>query len=101
MGVDGSWQLEVRSPMGKQHVTVALREEEGKLSGTLTNDANKRTAEIYDGQVAGAEVEWKVNLQEVRMTLAFNTTVDGDSMSGKVKAGRFGRFAVTGHRAAA
>ncbi|NUP48628.1 MAG: hypothetical protein HOW97_15185 [Catenulispora sp.] len=100
MSVEGSWQLVVRSPMGKQHITVLLHDEAGALTGTLTNDANHKSAEIFDGSVAGDAVQWKVTLQDMPMTLAFQATVDGDTLDGKVKAGRFGRFGVSGRRVA-
>lgn len=100
MSVYGDWRLVVNSPMGKQHISVTLRDDGGTLAGVLTNDANKKTAEIFDGAVTGDEAQWKVSLQDVKMTMAFDVTATGDSMSGKVKAGRFGRFGVSGQRAA-
>jgi len=100
MSMEGSWRLVVRSPMGKQSITVALHDAAGRLTGTVTNDANHKTAEIFDGSAVGDTVEWKVTLQDMPVTLAFHATVDGDTLNGKVKAGRFGRFGVSGQRAA-
>jgi len=98
MSVEGTWRLAVQSPMGKQHLTLVLREDGGTVSGTQTNEANQRSAEIFDTRLTGDRLEWKVTLKEMRMTLAFDTTVTADALSGKVKAGLFGKFGVSGQR---
>jgi hypothetical protein len=99
MSVDGNWRLVVQSPMGRQHLTVALHDDHGTLTGTLTNPERQLTADIFDGSVADSgELEWKVTLKQMKMTLVFTTTVAEDTMTGKVKAGLFGRFTVTGER---
>ena|SRR5215475_5145289 len=98
MSVDGNWRLVVQSPMGKQHLAVALHEDHGTLSGTLTNLDRQLTTDIFDGSVADGTLEWKVTLKQMKMTLVFTTTVAEDTMTGKVKAGLFGRFAVAGER---
>lgn len=98
MSVEGTWRLVVQSPMGKQNLTLALREDGGAVSGTQTNDTGERTAEIFEARVDGDHLVWKVTLKEMRMTLAFDTTVAGDTLTGKVKAGLFGKFSVSGQR---
>jgi hypothetical protein len=99
MGVDGNWKLVIDSPMGKQQASVDLRAEGGgALNGTVVNTGNGLTSEIFDGTADGNDLTWKVKLKQFPLTLAFATTVDGDSMAGKVKAGGFGRFKVTGQR---
>lgn len=100
MSVEGTWRLTVQSPMGKQHLTLVLREDGGAVTGIQTNDANQRSADIFETRLAGDRLEWKVTLKEMRMTLAFDTTVTEDALSGKVKAGLFGKFAVSGQREA-
>ena len=98
MSVDGNWLLAVDSPMGKQEFGVRLEEDGGRLSGSVTN-GSQMTSEIFDGVANGTELQWKVELQRMKMTVAFTMTVDGDTMSGKAKVGMFGSFAVTGKRA--
>jgi hypothetical protein len=98
MSVDGNWDLVIDSPMGKQHVLVELKQEDDRLTGTLLNKSNNMSSEIFDGSVNGEQVRWKVKLQQVKLTVSFTTTVQDDSMSGKVKAGMFGNFKVAGRR---
>ena len=98
MSVEGTWRLVVQSPMGKQNLTLVLHEDGGAVSGTQSNDAGQRSAEIFETRLDGDRLAWKVTLKEMRMTLSFDTTVEGDALSGKVKAGLFGKFAVSGQR---
>ena len=53
---------------------------------------------FFDGSVRGDELQWKVTLKQMKMTLTFTASVDQDTMTGKVKAGMFGRFNVRGAR---
>jgi hypothetical protein len=99
MSVSGSWELVINSPMGKQQVAVEFEQDDDRLGGTLVNRGNGMRSEIFDGSVAGDQVCWKAKLQQLRLTLAFTTTVVEDTISGKVKAGVFGNFDVSGHRA--
>lgn len=97
MSVAGTWRLVVDSPMGKQDVSIDIAEEGGLLTGTLVNNTRQMSGEILDGRVEGDQYLWKVKLQRLP-TLSFTTTVDGDTMSGKVKAGVFGSFDLHGER---
>jgi hypothetical protein len=98
MSVNGSWRLVVDSPMGKQDILVQLKEDDGRLTGTLINKGNDMASEIFDGTVENRQLQWKVKLQKLKMTVSFTTTVDGDTMAGKAKAGMFGSFSVLGER---
>ncbi|MBS2966782.1 hypothetical protein KGA66_27345 [Actinocrinis puniceicyclus] len=101
MSVQGQWKLLVNTPMGDQRFTAVLHDEDGIVTGTMTNDANGLTAEVFDGHSSGDALEFKMNLKQMRMTLAFAVSVAGDELEGKVKAGMFGKFKVRGERAAA
>lgn len=98
MTAAGSWHLVIDSPMGRQENVINLIEEDGRLSGTITNAANSITSEIFDGGADGDQLSWKVKMKQLRLTLAFSTTVHDDTMTGKVKAGIFGSFDVSGRR---
>lgn len=98
MSVAGNWELVLNSPMGKQDVSLDLKEEDGQLTGTLVNNTSNITSEIIEGAVDGDELRWKVKLPKGKLTLTFTTTVQEDTMSGKVKAGMFGSFGLSGQR---
>jgi hypothetical protein len=100
MDVAGTWRLVVQSPMGRQNLTLVLREDAEGLAGTQVNDSNQRAAEIFEASLSGDRLAWKVTLKEMKMTLAFDTTVADGELTGKVKAGFFGKFNVSGRREA-
>lgn len=98
MNADGTWHLSIDSPVGKQNVLVSLTTKGDQLGGSLVNLGNNVSTDIFDGHVDESGLRWKVKMQQLKMTLSFTTTVQGDAMSGQVKAGIFGRFPVSGER---
>jgi hypothetical protein len=98
VSVDGTWQMVVDSPMGKQQVQLDLKTEGDQLTGTVTNKSNNMTTDVVDGKVDGDNLTWKAKMAKFNVTLTFNTTVSDDTMTGKVKAGMFGSFNVNGTR---
>lgn len=95
--IDGSWALNVTTPMGQQSGTVELTSEGATLTGTTTNSGE--TVDIYDGSVDGDTATWKADATKpFPMTLTFIVTVDGDSLSGTAQAGAFPPSPLTGSR---
>lgn len=98
MAVDGVWNITVNSPMGAQKSAVTLAVNGDALTGSGTGPDGSR--EITDGKVDGKDVSWKVAVTTpFPMTLEFAGVVDGDQISGNVKAGNFGAFPFSGDRA--
>jgi hypothetical protein len=98
VSVDGNWKLVIDSPMGKQNVNVDLTENDGTLAGTMVNTGNNMSTDIFDGTVRGDAVQFKAKLPHLKMTVTFDLALHGPELSGKVKAGRFGGFKVSGER---
>jgi len=73
MSIDGEWKITVNSPMGPQPSTLTLAVEGDVLTGSQS--AQGTTSPIANGKV------------------------DGDTLSGSVKAGSFGSFPFSGGRA--
>ena len=97
MSVDGTWNVVVKSPMGDQPSTLTLKAEGGALTGTASAQGN--TNPIANGKVDGDAVSWSNSITTpFPMTLEFSGKVDGDSLSGSVKAGSFGSFPFAGTR---
>ena len=56
---------------------------------------------LANGKVDGNNLSWSATITSpMPMTLEFSGTVDGDKLSGSVKAGSFGSFPFNGGRAA-
>lgn len=98
MSADGTWQITVNTPMGAQATTLSLRSEGAALSGEQS--ADESTTAIYDGSIEGDEVRWKVDVTKpMALTVSFRGKIDGDTISGKAKAGMFPAMAFEGSRA--
>lgn len=97
--VDGDWDVTVKSPMGDQKsvLTITSNGESftGKMAGSLGS------MDIANGSVNGNTLSWKMDMTvPMPMTLDCTATVDGDSITGEVKAGAFGSMPVSGTRKA-
>ncbi len=96
--VDGTWETVTQSPMGNQGATVTVVSAGDSFTGTFSGALG--STEITDGKVDGDTISWSVNISvPMPMTLEITATVDGDALSGSVKAGAFGSFPITGKRA--
>ncbi|MFI6157931.1 hypothetical protein ACIBCA_35205 [Kitasatospora sp. NPDC051170] len=99
MTADGNWHLTLDSSMGKQEFVFALKTAGSALSGTATAEGREIQPDIFDGSVDGDTLVWKLKVRRpVKLTMTFTMTVNGDSISGKAKAGIFGSYPVTGRR---
>ncbi|MCY3541563.1 MAG: hypothetical protein F4X56_03690 [Gammaproteobacteria bacterium] len=96
--VDGTWNIEVNTPMGKQSAEVSVDADGDSFTGSIA--ITQGSSPITDGQVDGNKLTWSVKItQPMPMTLEFAVEVNGDDMSGFVKLGMFGSSAVKGSRA--
>jgi hypothetical protein len=99
MSADGNWHLILDSSMGKQEFDFALATDGAALTGTATAEGREIDPTIFGGSVDGDTLVWKLKVRKpVKITMTFTMTVDGDSITGKAKAGIFGSYPVTGHR---
>jgi hypothetical protein len=56
--------------------------------------------EVQEGKVSGNTLTWKMDMKvPMPMSLEGEATVDGDAISGNIKAGAFGSMAMSGTRA--
>jgi hypothetical protein len=99
MAIDGKWEVTINSPMGAQKATLDLKADGNALTGTQTAMAG--TQPVTNGKIDGSNLSWSASITSpMPMTLEFTGTVDGDKLSGSVKAGAFGSFPFSGGRAA-
>ena len=99
MTVDGKWEIVINSPMGAQKAALDITTNGASLTGTQT--AQQGSGPLENGKVDGNNVSWSAKISSpMPLTLDFTGTVDGDKLSGSVKAGAFGSFPFTGSRVA-
>jgi predicted Zn-dependent peptidase len=97
--VDGDWDVTVKSPMGDQKSVLTVNSDGGSFSGKMAGSLG--AMDIANGTVDGNTLSWKMDMTvPMPMTLEATATVDGDNISGEVKAGAFGSMALTGCRKA-
>jgi len=96
--VDGKWNCTVDSPMGEQEFVLTVESDGDRFSGSAVGNVGSR--DIPDGIVDGNDLSWTMQISKpMPVTLSCKATVSGDSLEGKVKAGIFGSFPISGTRA--
>jgi zinc protease len=97
--VDGDWDVTVKTPMGDQKSVFTVTSDGGSFSGKMAGAMG--SMDVQNGAVDGNTLTWKMDMTvPMPMTLEGNATVDGDNISGEVKAGAFGAMALSGCRKA-
>ena len=97
----GTWNLDLKTPIGTLQVEYRFEETREGLQGTATSA--KETVPLANIVVAaadrGAHVTWSQRVSKpMRLNLDFDVVIDGDTMTGHSRAGRLPRTTVTGRR---
>jgi len=99
MGVAGTYDCVTKTPMGDQKSKFTVNVEGDSFTGE--NAGAMGTMAVKDGKVNGNMLTWKMDMTvPMPMTLTGEATVDGDTLTGTVDAGAFGKMPMTGTRAA-
>lgn len=97
MSVAGTYECVTKTPMGDQKSDVTIVVNGDTFTGT--NAGAMGSMEMENGKVDGNKLTWTMKMTvPMPMTLEGEATVDGDSITGTVKAGAFGAFPLTGTR---
>jgi hypothetical protein len=98
MAVDGTYNIEVDSPMGRRTGKLELKTDGGSLSGSYTGEAGQQAFD--GGTVSGNDVAWSINVSGPmgQVKLDFKGRVEGDAIAGQVQLGSFGTASFTGRR---
>jgi hypothetical protein len=101
MDLAGTYEFAVNSPLGQQTGTFTVVPD---ASGTtFTGHASGSIGEtaVNDGAITGNVLTWTMAITSpMPMTLECEATVDGDQVTGKVRAGYFGTMGLTGRKVA-
>ena len=97
MSVAGSYDCVTKSPMGDQKSVFTVNVDGDTFTGS--NAGAMGALDVYEGKVDGNTLTWKMDMKvPMPMTLEGTATVDGDALTGTIKAGAFGSMAMTGTR---
>jgi transcriptional regulator GlxA family with amidase domain len=95
--VTGTWELIISTPIGKQHVLLDLREEDGVIEGIARGEAEQTP--LIDPVLDGNRLTWRQSItRPMRLNLKFEVTIDGDTLTGISKAGMLPASRVAGTR---
>ena len=98
MSVAGSYKIVTKTPMGDQNGTFTVTVSGASFTGGVAGPLG--AMDVRDGKVDGNKLTWKMDMKvPMPMTLDCDAVVDGDAISGNVKAGAFGSMAMSGVRA--
>ncbi|AVZ74616.1 hypothetical protein SLUN_23035 [Streptomyces lunaelactis] len=99
MSVEGTWNLAIATPVGRQQAVLRLSIEGGVLRGVATGEAEE--VPLTELTLDGDRLTWRQSITKpIRLHLAFDVVVRGDELAGTAKAGRLPATKVTGRRAA-
>ena len=97
--VDGTWECVTKSPLGDQKSTLTVKSDGGSFTGQ--NAGAMGSLDVENGKVDGNKLTWTMNMKvPMPMALEAEAVIDGDTLTGTIKAGAFGSMAMTGTRQA-
>jgi hypothetical protein len=82
----GSWDVTIDTPIGTITAVLDITENDGSIQGVGRTD--KESVDFYDVVAEGNRLTWLQNVTTpMKLTLKFDVTVEGDSMTGTSRAG--------------
>lgn len=89
MAFDGTYNVSINTPMGKQEGKLTLATDGTELSGTMEQGGD--SSPLKNGRIEGDKAMWDVDVSKpMPLTLSFEGTESDAGMSGNVKLGAFG-----------
>src|SRR3989344_713967 len=99
MSVAGQYDCVTKSPMGDQKSVLTVNVDGDSWTGS--NAGQMGSLDITDGKVDGNTLTWTMDMKvPMPIKLEGTATVDGDTITGQIKAGAFGTMAMSGTRKA-
>ena len=98
MSLAGTYDCVTKTPMGDQRSRFTINVAGDSFTGT--NAGALGMMDVMDGRVEGNRLTWKMNMTvPMPMALECDATVDGNTLTGNVRAGAFGNMPMMGTRA--
>ncbi len=97
MSIAGTYECITKTPMGDQTSEFTIEVNGDTFTGKNTGAMG--SMDLENGKIDGNKLTWSMKMTvPMPMTLEGEATVDGDTITGGVKAGAFGTFAMSGTR---
>jgi hypothetical protein len=99
MAIDGTFNVEIDTPIGKQESKLTLKTDGDAVSGSMESPLG--AMEFSGGKIKGDNVSWNMEISSPmgKIDLEYSIKISGDDVSGEVKAGNFGSSPLKGKRA--
>jgi len=96
--VAGTWIMTVNGPQGAMTSTMTLTQTADAIDGNMISEFG--TAAIAEGRVNGRTATWSASFQMggERTTVNFEAEVDGNRMTGRLRAGETGAMTFTAEK---
>lgn len=101
MGIEGDWDVSIRTPIGTLAVVYTFRQLRDGLAGSATYKDETVALQAFTSEAVGdgTRLTWRQSVSKpIRLNLDFDVVVRGDVMGGHSRAGRLPRSAVSGTR---
>lgn len=97
--VGGTYDFVANTPMGEQTGTFTVVPSDDGESFTGQLSGGMGSMEVENGTISGDTLTWQMKMgMPMPMTLDCEATVDGDAVSGTIKAGIMGSMGFTAQR---
>ena len=97
--VVGTWNYEISIPGTPSSGVLILKNKDGNITGSITNDMAEGAEDIQDAELDGNELTFLVPIDDSGAAKASLTlTIDKDSIEGSVTIPEMGSFDVEGER---
>lgn len=97
--VTGTWNYEISIPGTPASGVLTLKNKDGNITGSITNEMAEGAEDIQDAELDGNELTFLVPIDDSGSTKASLTlTIDEDSIEGNITIPEMGSFDVEGER---
>ncbi len=97
--MDGNYECITKSPMGDQKSVFSIKVDGATFTGQ--NAGAMGSLDVENGKVDGNRLTWVMQMKvPMPMTLTCEATIDGDTLTGTIDTGAFGKMAMNGTRQA-
>lgn len=92
--IEGDWNITIKAPTGPMNTTLRLEFSNGVLSGTQSGEGT--ASPINDARLEGNNISWiNHTAKPMKLKCEFKAVIEGNRMTGKMKAGFMGSYAFT------
>jgi hypothetical protein len=96
--IEGDWNITIKAPTGPMNTTLTLAFKNGALTGTQSGEGT--ASPINDAKIEGSNISWiNHTAKPMKLKCEFRAVIDGNRMTGKMKAGFMGSYAFTAVKA--